>query len=63
MSNKKAFVLGILTVFAVNASLDLASHIIYSRVKRRINNSDFIVGVNVTKKESKNEDKTDKEES
>ena len=61
MSNMKAFVLGVLTASRVDVSLYLVSEIVYSRVKRKINNSDFIVVVNATKKETKN--KTEKEES
>lgn len=45
MSNKKAFVLGILSVFGFNIAFEMISEAIYLRAKRKLNNAGIIVGI------------------
>jgi len=64
MSNKKAYILGILTVFAFNIGIDIISEAIYLRTKRKLAGSGIVVGVELTSKnESKDAKETEKEES
>ena len=43
MSNKRAFVLGMLTVFGINLTVNLISDIAYVRAVRRLRNEKTII--------------------
>lgn len=60
MSNKRAFALGVLTVFGVKAVIDLATEIVCCRVKRKLGDFGIIFGVDLAKEDNKNEHKDDK---
>ena len=59
MSNKRAFALGVLTVFGVNAIINLATEIVCCRVRKKLGNYGIIFGM--TKEDGKNEHKNAKE--
>ena len=57
MSNKRAFILGVLTVFGVHAIINLATEIVCCRVKRKLGNFGIVVGIDMAEENSKNEHK------
>ena len=61
MSNKPAFALGVLTVFGVNAIINLATEIVCCRVRKKLGNYGIIFGIDMTKEDGKNEHKNAKE--
>lgn len=62
MSNKKAYLLGILTVFCFNMVVEVFSEAIYLRARRKMDNAGVIVGVEIaTNKNNKNGSKDSKD--
>ena len=61
MSNKKAFVLGMLTVFGINATVNLISDIAYQRTIKKLGNNEMIIVSSIAKSKKADENKNEKE--
>lgn len=61
MSNKKAYLLGILTVFCFNIAVEVFSEAVYLRARRKMDNAGVIVGVGIATNKDENKDSKDTE--